>query len=186
MCCDQCRLEHHVPQGATTTGSGPFFAMGSTVVRNQCGSILPELMQAAALLPGAPLALWLIDHRFAIVGLSLAVMALACIFLASHGDAPTNPCAACVTFRWHGLAAADHARACTSWAPQKQVVAAGRNGAGLTRQGVGTIDRGEAPKARPSGLGGLCAIVARCQSRVGNGQDCGIACGHRGHGPRPG
>lgn len=44
MCCDQGRLEHHVPQSATTTGNGPFPAKCSAVMRNrgqssECGSL---------------------------------------------------------------------------------------------------------------------------------------------------
>lgn len=35
MCRDQGRLEHDVPQGATTTCNGPFFAKGSAVVRDR-------------------------------------------------------------------------------------------------------------------------------------------------------
>lgn len=35
MYCDQGRLEHHVPQGMTTTGKGPLSAKGSAVVRDR-------------------------------------------------------------------------------------------------------------------------------------------------------
>ena len=35
ICRDQCRLEHHVPQGTATAGDGLFPAQGCTVVRDR-------------------------------------------------------------------------------------------------------------------------------------------------------
>jgi hypothetical protein len=34
ICCDQCRLEHHVPRGTKTACDGPFSATDSAVVRD--------------------------------------------------------------------------------------------------------------------------------------------------------
>ena len=35
VCRDQCRLEHHVPQGTATSSDGPFPAKGSAVERDR-------------------------------------------------------------------------------------------------------------------------------------------------------
>ncbi|MCU0902546.1 MAG: ABC transporter transmembrane domain-containing protein [Tabrizicola sp.] len=133
-----------------------------TAFKDGIARSLPQVLQAATLIPGAILALWLVDFRFGMIGLSLAGLTLLAICLSQ----PSLRQAHAALRQERGKLAAgmaerlpiapDLARLGRRQIELSRLATAGQ---ALERRAVARLVRVEVLRALPGGLAGLSAVA---------------------------
>jgi ABC-type multidrug transport system fused ATPase/permease subunit len=133
-----------------------------TAFKDGLARSLPLVLQAAALIPAAILALWLIHVRFGVIGLALAALTLAAIALSqtslrqAHAALRRERARLAVGMAERLPIAPDLARMGRRQIELSRLAAGGR---ALQRKALARLIRVEALRALPGGLVGLSAVA---------------------------